>query len=101
MVKVGNYQIPFDENGNQLHYAYYHANMRDNVPFEDTLTFKGFERGRSAAYFQFLREDSTAVCMFMTDLSVAMPHIVNGKITGTFQFIKRGANFGCRLVAPA
>lgn len=112
--KIGKYDIPFDEDGNQLHYADVkwdgtykpggacnmvpNCVMLPNTPFQDTLTFKGFERGRSAAYFHFERESGKQVCVFLKEMEDIIPQMVHGKVTGTFQFIKRGQNYGCALI---
>lgn len=105
MAKVGDYPIPFDtRSGDQLHYAY--AGQKfvewcDNAPFEDELTYAGYDRGRSAAYFSFTRKNGAAVTVFMKELEGMIPHMVRGKVAGVFQFTKRGENYGARLVRPA
>jgi hypothetical protein len=102
----GNYKIPFDNKGNQLHYAdWWKAatiNLQDNHEFDGTLAYKAMHRGRSAAYFEFERvgEDRT-VTVFMKDLVDMFPAMTAGCVRGRFTFCKRGANFGCRLVAAA
>lgn len=116
--KPGNYLIPFDKNGNQMHWAanevtvrqfrekygadcYYPdaaAEWRTNEPFEDTLTYESYGRGRSAAYFTFTRSDGAEVSVFMTDLDSMMPHVHAGKVTGRFAFQKRGQNYGCTML---
>lgn len=111
--KVGKYEIPFDKDGNQMHYPELtwdgtcdgngklistHPETRPNHPFTDTLTFSGSERGRSAAYFKFARENGKTVCFFMKEMEEIIPLLVHGKITGTFQHVKRGQNFGTALV---
>lgn len=93
--KVGTYQIPFNKNGDQLHYPDYVVEWRDNLPFQDTLTYEGFGRGRSAAYFHFSRLDGTKVTVFLKELGEMIPLLTSGKITGTFAFVKRGENYGC------
>jgi hypothetical protein len=108
--KVGNYQIPFDEKGNQLHYPVLGyrivtgaqkyvdvSDYRDNTPFMDTLTFVDFNRGRSAAYSTFKRENGMTVCVFLKEMSEMLPRMIEGKITGKFAFVKRGKNYGCTL----
>ena len=70
----------------------------DNYEFEDTLTYDGYSRGRSAAYFSFLRSDGRKVTVFLTDFEVIVNHMVKGMITGRFTFCKRGQNFGCKLI---
>lgn len=113
MAKKGNYQIPFDKNGNQQHYpeSWYvgewpkHTtegpDWRDNAPFTDTLMYAGHRRGRSAAYFQFLRSDGTHVTMFLADFEQVVPHMMCGHVSGTFAFVKRGQNYGAYLIQAA
>lgn len=116
--KPGNYLIPFDTNGNQMHWATNEVTVRQfrekygadrdypdaaaewrvNEPFDDTLTYAKYARGRSAAYFEFRRTDATLVTVFMTDLDSMMPHIHAGKVTGRFAFQKRGQNYGCTML---
>ena len=102
--------VPFDSSGNQLHYPedeYEYKNsvskrtpctMLENFEFDDTLTYVGFQRGRSAAYFIWERANSKKVTMFLKDLDESIKHIVNGKLSGTFTFCKRGANFGVKIL---
>jgi hypothetical protein len=112
--KKGNYPIPFDKDGNQQHYAesWWVRNpdgtngragpeWRDNVPFQSTLTYAGYSRGRSAAYLDFTDANGKSVVVFMKDFEGMVPHMVKGQVTGTFQFTKRGMNYGCQLVEPA
>lgn len=111
--KVGKYEIPFDKDGNQMHYPTLtwdgsydavgklkptHPETRPNTPFMDTLTFTGSERGRSAAYFKFTRTNGTTVCFFMKEMEEIIPLMTHGTLTGTFQHVKRGQNFGTALV---
>lgn len=98
----GNYLIPFDPNGNQLHYPGWRDNeWRENADFTDTLTFDDYRRGRSAAYFNLIRADGTSVTMFLKELTEAIPHMVCGKLCGRFRFIKRGQNYGVTLIEAA
>jgi hypothetical protein len=105
----GDYQIPFDRDGNQQHYpvSWYTGEYpnnrrtvgpewRDNEPFNDTLTYAGYGRGRSAAYFVFTRSDGKEVTMFMKDFDALIRQMVNGKVSGRFVFIKRGQNYGVK-----
>jgi len=97
---VGDFKIPFDADGNQLHYeGYGKVDWRPNDPFQDTLTFEGFSRGRSAAYLRFKRSDGADVVVFLKDFAEMVPHMVHGKVTGTFRHIKRGTNFGTTMMA--
>jgi hypothetical protein len=111
MSKVGNYQIPFDKDGNQQHFptnwgwegagAARHPGgpeWRDNVPFNDTLTWGGAHRGRSAAYMTWTRESNgKSVVMFLGDLEDVVKALRDGKVTGTWRFTKRGQNYGIKL----
>lgn len=99
----GQYQIPFDKDGSQLHYQGHprqETTWVDNHDFEDTLTFSDYSRGRSAAYFHLTRADGRGVTMFLKELTEAIPYMVNGILVGRFRFIKRGENYGCMLVEP-
>lgn len=112
---TGAYQIPFDRSGNQLHWpdpeyewpeGYGQGKPRVQVSpvwqvnstFGDVLTFDGYSRGRSAAYFGFTRLDGKKVTMFLAEFTDVVPHMVKGKIGGTFTFVKRGQNYGVKLV---
>lgn len=101
----GEYKIPFDGDGNQLHYPEKWCqgglHWHDNAPFATTLTYDGYSRGRSAAYFDFKDRHGKSVVVFLKDFETMVPHMVNGGITGTFQFTKRGQNYGCQLVEVA
>jgi hypothetical protein len=74
---------------------------KENHEFTDTLEIVGFSRGRSAANFNF---KSTTNGMeyntFMTDvLSIISKSVIDhGVVTGTWTFVKRGANYGIKLV---
>lgn len=95
-------EAPFDEKGNLLHYPanwgkYEWVDIK-KAEFTGTLTFKGFERGRSAAYALFESEVlGRKYCMFLTDLAEAIPHLSNGSIYGNWTFSKRGTNYGIKL----
>ncbi len=101
MVKK-DYKIPFDDKGNQLHYEWYsyqNGEWRDNEEFNDTLVYKGYARGRSAAYFLFHRASTqTEVVVFMTDFEKMIPLLTYGFLSGTFTYTKRGQNYGVKLV---
>lgn len=111
MAKVGDYLIPFNTNGDQVHYpedTFVHdgtayrrvtCEMRPNEVFDDVLVFGSYNRGRSAAYFSLLRESNgKGVTMFLTDLNEAFNHFVCGRLKGKFQFVKRGQNYGVKLL---
>lgn len=111
------YRIPFDQiTGAQQHYPEpsYHPTercergyakriepaWRDNFMFDGTLVFKGYMRGRSAAYFKFeaqTEEKRFGVTVFLTDFEEMIPEMVRGAVLGRFTFTKRGTNYGCKL----
>lgn len=106
MAKQYDGEIPFSrKTGDQLHYADRRwdsatTNWVENFLFSDVLTYKGYARGRSAAYFMMERESNkTEVVVFMTDFEAMIPLMVRGKINGIFTHCKRGMNFGCKLVS--
>ncbi|WP_315782338.1 hypothetical protein [Bradyrhizobium sp. SZCCHNPS1003] len=97
----GDYKIPFDKDGNQQHCADSWTSgleWRDNVPFVATLTYAGYSRGRSAANFDFRDHNGKLVVVFLKDFEAMVTHLVNGSVTGSFKFIKRGQNYGCQLI---
>jgi hypothetical protein len=103
-VKIGNYKIPFDKDGNQLEYEMSYRGqqpvMIDNHTFEDELTFYTYGRGRSSVTFTFFRgSNGKYVSMFVSDFSKIIPLLADGKIKGTFTFTKKGANYGCKWIA--
>jgi len=100
--KTGDYEIPFDKNGNQLDYDGWGVHERvANHEFTDTLTFKSASRGRSAVGFEFARKDGRTVNVFLRDMEKWIHTLRDGVISGKFTFIKRGANYGCTLVEEA
>jgi len=105
--KTGQYDIPFDLEGNLLHYAYpkTYAYMQDkyawkpNFEFEDTLEYVGYARGRSAAYLKFRsKRNQKNYCMFMTDFDGCAHSLIFGELEGRFTFIKRGQNYGLQFL---
>lgn len=94
-------RVPFDIEGNQEHYPNAwggHKEYKDNYEFFSTLTFSHFSRGRSAAYAHFTTVSGMKCTMFLRDLEEVMPFLKNGSVTGTFTFVKRGQNFGVKLL---
>lgn len=97
------YKIPFDKEGNQLEWAddlwMEGVVWREPEIFEDELEFERYSRGRSAATFHLKRKSNGAsVTMFMSTFTESIPFMVKGKIKGKFEFIKRGTNYGCKLI---
>lgn len=100
---AGDYEIPFNAKGDQLHYAPPYGDLvwMPNTEFQDELTYETFSRGRSAAYFHFKRQNGTRVTVFMKEFDEMMPYMVAGVVKGTFKFVKRGTNYGCTLIKPS
>lgn len=73
---------------------------RDNYEFYATMEFISMERGRSAAFFHLQDEDGHRYTMFMTDILDVLKRckIEDGIAEGRWTFVKRGNNFGVRLV---
>jgi hypothetical protein len=95
------YQIPFDKDGNQMGYpeTWRGVEWRDNEPFEDTLVYKGYGRGRSSATLHFRRASTgTEVQFFMSDFDDIVKHMQFGTFSGRFEFVKKGQNYGCKLL---
>ena len=77
----------------------------DNEPFEDTLVYDSFERGRSAVTFWWKSlRDGTFYPMFAVDMDAVLRSCgvsVGGIIAGRFMARKQGANYGLlRVVEP-
>lgn len=102
--KIGNYQIPFDEDGNQqdyeINYSWIKSKMVDNFIFEDTLEYESYGRGRSSISFTFKRQNGKTVSVFASNLIEFIPYFIDGKITGLFTFVKKGQNYGCKYLGP-
>lgn len=97
----GDYKIPFDTEGNQMHYPYgvypELGRWEDNRIFEDTLKFEYFSRGCSAAYANLVSLiDGKKYTMFLVDLETCFLDFKHGKAEGKWTFCKRGQNFGIR-----
>lgn len=74
---------------------------KENYEFEDTLVLTGMSRGRSAANFNLKSEtDSKDYNLFMTDIvdMIKMADINKGKVKGLWTFVKRGQNYGIKLI---
>lgn len=73
----------------------------DNFVFEDTLEFESCSRGRSAATFTFKRQNGETVEFFMSEVTRLFHYFKDGKVTGRFTFVKRGANYSCSILDPS
>lgn len=119
-------QVPFDTRGNLINYVYRGWDQqkrsqthrletrdgvwedleivwRDNVPFEDTLTFVGdWSRGRSSVNFMLTSTKTGGTLpAFIVDFAEMVQHMNHGVITGTFVVAKRGQNYGIKLCPPS
>jgi hypothetical protein len=74
---------------------------KENFEFEDTLILTGMSRGRSAANFNLQSiTNSKDYNLFMTDIvdMIKKANILKGKIKGKWTFVKRGQNYGIKLI---
>lgn len=109
--------VPFNKQGDLLHWTHAEPGVaamspfgevlavwRDNVVFEDTLTFETMSRGRSAAD-AIWRSQATGVkfSMFLKDLDYLLKTstIEHGVVSGIWTFCKRGRNYGVMLAQDA
>jgi hypothetical protein len=97
-------KAPFNGSGNLLgfagHGSYVHE-WRDNQPFSATMTFTDLSRGRSSIKFYLEDEHGHRYEMFAKDLLdlVRTSSVDEGKVTGDWIIIKRGRNYGVKLVS--
>lgn len=99
-------KAPFSQQGSLLHYERdvpwgTGADWRPNEPFEATLTLARISRGRSAAYFVWEDEEGRTFPMFMSnvaDLIKGGISVVNGTVTGRWDVVKKGQNYGIRAL---
>lgn len=74
---------------------------RENCVFQDDLRYDGYYRGRSAAGFRFVSEnDGKTYNMFMKDFDDAMKarRFFKDRLIGQFTYVKRGQNYGIRII---
>lgn len=65
------------------------------------MNFSGMEQGRSAKYLMLTDENGYRYSMFVKDLLTIVQgtvNIVEGKLSGTWTFAKRGTNYGIKFV---
>ena len=94
----GEYQIPFDKDGNQLHYPEWNCEWHANTTFTAIMTYDGYSRGRSAAYAHLRDEYGKRYTAFMCELDKLIPVLDYGSTAGVWTFEKRGQNYGVKLV---
>ena len=98
-------QAPFKKDGGLWNFP---PIQKDNLVWEDIeewdaeLKMVGYNRGRSAAFFLWVDiEDNTSYPMFLTDMSEAIQKsvIAHGTIDGRWTVVKRGQNYGIKLIS--
>lgn len=85
-----------------------HDEERDNYEFDECLEIYGFVRGCSSAVMilrpaddhgkDFNYVNSIYYQVFLTDSKEIIQHMIHGVIYGKWTFVKRGKNFGIKLV---
>lgn len=85
-----------------------HDEERENFEFEADLTVHAFWRGCSSAVMILVpakdadkTQDNTTDLhyqVFMSDCTEVIQYMVNGRVKGIWTFVKKGANFGIKLV---
>ena len=103
MAKTGDYKIPFDRSGNQLHYAWQNSRdieWVDNFKFRDNLRISAMRSGRSAKYTIWRDNRGHTYTMFVSDLIEMMKKCTaqNGSVVGSWTFVKRGQNYGLKYL---
>lgn len=96
--------------GNLMHHPRPHGGAtgpdewRDNPVFSAELTYKGTERGRSAAFFRWEDRQGRKYPMFITDIGRMIQAAVKleegGKVFGEWFVVKRGQNYGITPALP-
>lgn len=94
-------KVPFKDK-TQLHYAgiYRESQIewKDNYEFIDTLTYAGYNRGRSSINFMFVGTDDMKYTMFVSELNKIIWKMINCKISGKWTFMKKGQNYGITAI---
>jgi len=94
-------QVPFDVHGNMQHYGGYATHFKVMYPFTASLKMEKMSRGRSAAFFYVIDEQTgKSYPMFMADLFYIIENhsIVQG-VTPVLEWVpsKRGQNYGIKV----
>ncbi len=74
--------------------------MKDVYTFSDTMTITNYARGRSSAQFRLTDSQGKTYCMFLSDAfdMISRTNILKGKVSGSWTFVKKGANYGIQFV---
>lgn len=100
-------KIPFNKKtGNMLDYTWVatgeevgDVTWKENYEFEATMEFTHFSRGRSSVKAHFNGPKGRDYEMFLSDFEKLLKDGLFEKyITGTFTFVKRGANYGIKMI---
>lgn len=97
-----NLVLPIDKADNQITYTSVSIKEFDmNYEFKDTLTFDSGTKGRSSVSFTFTgRNICKTYEMFFSDFITMVKEndLKKGVISGTWRFVKKGANIGVQKV---
>lgn len=101
---MSKYQIPFDKDGNLVNYPDNWSmrdggEWKDNFEFGSELIYCGYSRGQSSALIKFkCVYTNKKYYMFLSDFDNAVNLMKFGHIAGNFTFVKKGRNYGIKLV---
>jgi hypothetical protein len=70
-----------------------------DMTFTGELIFIDFERGRSSVTVQLGNKRGFVYSMFLSEFMRIIPHLICGRISGTWGFEKNGPNTGVYLVS--
>lgn len=93
--KKKDFLVPFDEKGNQQTWCcgwMMEKYSREPFEFNATLTYKDFERGRSALNIVWVSDEGIEYRSGMYLLDTHLKRGGGNKITGTFTFKKQGTS---------
>ena len=91
-------RVAFDGNGNHEWAAWgKDIHWEIGTPFEDILTFDHFGEGFSSIQAVFRNSAGQLRTMFLSDFEEVIPKLVDGKLTGKFEYRRMGNRTGCRL----
>ena len=95
--------VPFDTNGEMIQWTSWREGegdrirWKENKPFKETLLFSGYSRGRSSITMEFKCPKGKTYHMFVSDFSDVVSMLKEGVLEGTFQIVKKGANYGVQM----
>ncbi|MFI6512936.1 hypothetical protein ACIBCT_35505 [Streptosporangium sp. NPDC050855] len=93
--------VPFDEQGNMRHDTSWGvAERRPLAPFEGTLEYDGYTRGRSAMTIYWRGVNGLRYPMFWSDFDRLIKHrnIIFGNVYGIWRGVKRSGYYGIQYV---